>query len=412
MRPRLWLLLGLLVGATTLLYVSRILGPWEDYVDVEHGTLKARLGDLYSPWFGSRALLLYGQNPYSVKVTREIQMEFYGRVIEQSYDQPENIIDEQRFAYPVYAVFFLAPIVRLDFHQAQLWTAAGFAILTASGVLLWLSALRWRLTGTTASALILFILSSPQIVQGLRLRQLGLAVGFLIALAVWCVSRNYLSSAGILLAFATIKPQMIVLPVAWFLVWTLGHWRERWRLSASFVGSLVVLVLLGEFALPGWLSYFASGLQAYWKYGPTKSVLRLLIGPLPAGMVSGILICAWLALAWRHRKSNGDSGEFLYVLAACFLAESIALPLMSPFNQVLLLLPILMILRDWRKIPLFLRVAFVFCFAWPAITSLTLLLLPDKTHSTNSVPLLPSFLAVFVPFLLAPFMAAHRRATL
>jgi|ERR1700722_3737205 hypothetical protein len=408
MRPRLWLLLGLLVGATTLLYVSRILGPWEDYVDVEHGTLKARLGDLYSPWFGSRALLLYGQNPYGTQVTREIQMEFYGRVIEQSYDQSENIVDEQRFAYPVYAVFFLTPVVRLEFQQAQRWTALALGLLTAVAVLLWLGVVRWRLTATAAAALILFILSSPQIVQGLRLRQLGLVVGFLIALAAWCIGRNYLSSAGLLLALSTIKPQMVVLPIACLLIWTLGRWRERWQLFASFLGGTLLLVLLGELALPGWVSYFAAGARAYWSYGPTKSLLRVLLGPVPAGILSALLICALLAMAWHHRKSPRNSKEFADILAACFLTEAIALPLISPFNQVLLLLPVLMILKDWQKIPLFLGAALVFCFSWPPIACLIVLLLSKNIHSTSPVPLLPSFLAIFVPFLLAPVMASHR----
>jgi glycosyl transferase family 87 len=410
MRPQLWFLLGLLVGGTTLLYVSRILNPWEDYVDVEHGTLKARLGDLYSPWLGSRELLLHGRNPYSEQVTHEIQMEFYGRVIEQSLDQPGNAIDEQRFAYPVYAVFFVAPIVRLEFQQGQLWALPVLGFLTAASVLLWLGALRWGLSATTAAALILFVLSSPQIVQGLRLRQLGLVVGFLIALAAWCIGRNYLSSAGLLLALSTIKPQMVVLPIACLLIWTLGRWRERWQLFASFLGGMLLLVLLGELALPGWVSYFAAGVRAYWSYGPTKSLLRVLLGPVPAGILSALLICALVASAWRHRKSPGNSREFADILAACFLTEAIALPLISPFNQVLLLLPVLMILKGWEKIPLFLRAAFVFCFSWPPIACLILLLLLKNIHSSSPVPLLPSFLAILVPFLLAPVMASQRRA--
>ena len=411
MRSRLWLLLGLLVAGTTLLYVVRILGPWEDYVDVEHGSLKARLGDLYSPWFGSRELLLNGRNPYGPQVTREIQMKFYGRVIEQSYSPPGGTIDEQRFAYPVYAAFLLAPAVRLQFEQVQRWAPAVLGSLSAASVLLWLAVLRWRLSTLDALVLILFVLNSPQIVQGLRLRQLGLVVGFIIALAVWCVARNHLWIAGVLLALSTIKPQMVVLLLVWFAIWSLGDWRARWRLPTGFFGSLVILVVAGEIVLPGWLGYFFNGLQAYWRYGPTKSLLRLILGGPLAQVFSGLLACAFVVLAWRKRTFSADSKEFAGTLAGSFLVETIALPLLSPFNQVLLLLPVILILRDWKSIPRFLHLGFIFCFSWPWAVSLMLLLFPVNTRSTSVLPLLPSTFVAFVPLLLSPLMAADWRAT-
>src|SRR5882762_10096660 len=70
MKIRLWLLLSLFVTAATWLYVYRILGPWRHYVNVEIGTMKADLGDLYTPWVASRELLIYKRNPYSPEVTR------------------------------------------------------------------------------------------------------------------------------------------------------------------------------------------------------------------------------------------------------------------------------------------------------------------------------------------------------
>ena len=83
MRSFLWLLLSLFVSGTTWLYVHRVLDPWEYHVNVEIGTLKAELGDLYSPWVGTRDLLLYDRNPYSPDVSHEIQMAFYGRILTQ-----------------------------------------------------------------------------------------------------------------------------------------------------------------------------------------------------------------------------------------------------------------------------------------------------------------------------------------
>ncbi len=243
MKPRTWLLLSVLASGITWLYTARVLGPWEHYVNVEHGNLKNQMGDLYSPWMGTRELLLHGSNPYGPEVSHEIQMAFYGHAIDQKYAEPgANVINEQRFAYPVYVVFLLAPTVYADFQKLQVWAAAILALLTALSVLLWMDVLRWRPPKTLIAALVLFTLSTPQVMQGLRLRQLGLVVAFLLAVSAWCVIRNHLALAGIALALSTIKPQMVVLPLAWFLLWGMSAWPRRWPLLAGFGITLATLV--------------------------------------------------------------------------------------------------------------------------------------------------------------------------
>src|SRR6476646_4193301 len=110
MRGRLWLILAVISAITTWVYAHRIQGPWRYQHNVELGTLKAEWGDLYSPWTGTKELLLHGRNPYSTEVSSEIQVAFYGHAIHQDYDREKHpVVDEQRFAYPVYAVFILAP---------------------------------------------------------------------------------------------------------------------------------------------------------------------------------------------------------------------------------------------------------------------------------------------------------------
>src|SRR5271169_1751110 len=167
MNARLWFLLSLLASATSCLYMFRVLLTWEYYIDVAHGPLKAQMGDLYPRWVGTRELLLHGRNPYGPEVSHEIQIAFYGHVINQTYGQPRvDVIDEQRFVYPIYVVFLLAPTAWVGFSQLQMWTPVVFAMLTAISVPLWLSVLRWRPPRVVAATLVLFVLSSPQIMQG------------------------------------------------------------------------------------------------------------------------------------------------------------------------------------------------------------------------------------------------------
>jgi hypothetical protein len=409
MKDRLWLLLSLLVSATSCLYMSRVLGPWENYIDVRSGKLKAQMGDLYPRWMGTRELLLQGRNPYGPEVSHEIQLAFYGHAIDQKYGQPGiDVIDEQRFVYPVYVVFLMAPAMRIEFSDLQLWAPIVFAVLTAISVPLWLDVLRWRPPKALVAAIALFVLSSPQIMQGLRLRQLGLLVAFLLALSAWCIARNHLALAGILLAISTVKPQMVVLPLTWLLLWGVSAWPRRWPLLAGFAVTLAALIGLGELILPGWPAYFADGLIAYRKYFPTTSLLCLALGNWIGGVLSGIVILGLLALAWRNRQVDAASPEFAQTLAAFFTGTTLVLPLLTPFNQVLLLLPLMIVLRDWTFVPRLGRRIFSFVVAWPWIVSFALLLLPPRLDSTKRVPLLPAALVLFVPFLLLLVLVTRR----
>ena len=412
MRIRLWLGLSLLAGVISWLYMSRVLLPWEHYIDVEHGRLKAEMGDLYPRWVGTRELLLHGRNPYSPEVSHEIQMAFYGHAIEQKYGQPGvDVIDEQRFVYPVYVVFLLSPTMDADFSRLQLWTPVILALMTAISVPLWLDFLRWRPPAALMGAIVLFIVSSPQIMQGLRLRQLGLAVAFLLALGAWCIARNHLGLAGIFLALSTIKPQMVVLPLAWFVVWGLSAWPRRWRFLVGFAGTLTILAGAGELILPGWPRYFIDGLIAYRKYFPTTSLLCLALGNWMGGALTGIVIVALLALAWRNRQAEATTPEFVQSVAAFFIGATLVLPLLTPFNQVLLILPALMIVRDWKALPRYGRRTLAIVLAWPWFAEAILLLVHPRLDSPKRVPLLPSVLVLFLPFLFLLLLATRLSST-
>jgi hypothetical protein len=410
MTPQFWLLLSLFAAATAWLYMNRVLGPSEHYINVEKGKLKAAMGDLYPRWVGTRALLLEGKNPYGPEVSHEIQMAFYGHALTQNYDQPAaQILDEQRFAYPVYVVFMLAPTALVAYETLQAWVLPVLIALVAITVLLWLGVLHWELPMMTRAALIVFILSSPQIAQGLRLRQLGFLVGCLLALATWCVLRNHLVAAGVALALSTIKPQMVVLPIAWFMIWGLAGLTGRWRLLAGFWGALGALVVAGEAILPGWIGDFLAGLPAYRKYVHAPPLLQVALGIKVGTAAAAIVVVGLLALAWKNRKQPADSLEFAVVLSAFLIGSTLALPLLPPFNQVLLMLPLFMIVRDWAVLPKSSRFAFVICVIWPWLAEIVLLVFPPQLKSVSYLPLLPSALVLLVPFLLPLLWMTRRR---
>jgi hypothetical protein len=402
-----WFLLSLCVVATTWLYVHQILIPWADGKDLQQGGLKAQMWDLYPRWVGARELLLHGRNPYGAEVSHEIQISFYGHAV-TAEETAQHVVDEQRFAYPLYVVFLMAPTIYADFATVQFWAPFVLGLFAALTVAFSVGILRWQLPWTTTAALILFTLCSPQIVQGIRHQQLALVVAFLLTAGAWCVHKGYLVTAGALLAFGTIKPQMALLPVVWFILWAVGGWRTRWRLVAGFGVALTALIEAGELLLPGWLGYFFAGMAAYRKYFPTTSLLRLLLGDRLGIIVSVIIVIWLLRFGWRQRRVAGNSLQFTIVVGWFLMVTVLTFPLFTPFNQALLILPALLVLHEWKALSRLSRLTFISIVSWPWITSSLLLLLGPHLNPASQIPLLPAFVATFVPLLL-PLLLFTRR---
>jgi hypothetical protein len=393
--------LAMCVSGISWLYVHRILDPWVGHIRLGKGLRIAQVSDLYSPWVGTRELLLHRRNPYGPDVSHEIQLVYYGHVINQTYGKPGvELADEQRFAYPIYEVFLMAPFVYTDFAKVQRWAPFVLGLIIALNVFVALSLVGWRPRWEALAAIILFTLASPQIAQGLRLEQLAIVEGCLLTASALCVSRKHLAASGALLALSTIKPQMALLPLCWFAIWAAGDYRKRWRLPAGFIATLAGLIAAGELLLPRWPGYFLAGLAAYRKYALPTSLLRVALGDTAGDIVGGVVLVGILALGWRNRKEPGDSRRFVSTLVWFFMAALFAFPLFTPFNQVLLILPAILLLQDWNALSKFSRLVFLVIVGWPGFFSLMLLFFPPHVDSPSQLPLLPSFLVPFVPLLL------------
>ena len=210
MRSRLqigaWFVLAVIAAASMWFYVDRILVAYQVNDAAAHQRPRGNLSDLYPRWLGARELLLHHRNPYGDDIALEIQKGYYGRALDPA--NPNDPKDQQGFAYPVYVVFLLSPLVGLPFHGVQIffhWLLIG---LTAASVWLWLRALRWRISCTGIAIGIALTLGSVPAVQGIKLQQLTLLVAAFMAGSVACVASGFLFCGGLLLALATIKPQL------------------------------------------------------------------------------------------------------------------------------------------------------------------------------------------------------------
>jgi hypothetical protein len=335
---------------------------------------RGNLSDLYPRWLGARELLLDHRNPYGDDITIEIQRGYYGRALDPA--RPNDPKDQQGFAYPVYVVFLLAPFVRFSFHSVQLvfyWTLIA---LTAISIGLWLRALRWRLPLLATASCVALTLGSFAAVQGIKLQQLSLLVAALLAGAVACVAGGYLFCGGVLVAAATIKPQLAWPLLAWLVAWAFYDWRNRRRFLFGF--GLVMALLLGgaEIILPGWWRMFAHALGQYHRYTQNQSVL--LVPWEYSGILIAAAVLACVFFLWRIRGEPAESGNFGLATSLVLALTVLVVPMYAPYNQVLLLPAILVLVRDRTSFTSrsggvrFLYLAAAFAVAWQWIASLSL----------------------------------------
>lgn len=404
MQPRsqsvVWFLIATLAAASMWSYVDRILVAYQVADASTHGRPRGNLSDLYPRWLGARELLLRHRNPYAEDMTIEIQKGYYGRVLDPA--RPEDPKDLQGFAYPLYVVFLLAPLIGLPFHDVQIffhWLLLG---LTAVSVGLWLRALRARWPPLAIAIAVVLTLGSVPAVQGIKLQQLSLLAAALLAGSAACVTSGLLFCGGALLALATMKPQLAWPLVAWLLVWAVADWRRRRMLVFGF-GLMMSLLLVGaEIILPGWARMFAAAVQQYHRYTQNQSVLDQ---PVPWGFAGKILaVVAVLAsafLLWRLRELPADRKEFGRTLALVMALTVLVVPMYAPYNQVLLVPAALALLMDRALFSAGARglrfgyLAAAFALAWQWIASLGLsaiyFLAPERAFSQWKWPFFATF---------------------
>jgi hypothetical protein len=381
-------------------YVQRVLIPRQQAEAALHGTPRGNLSDLYPRWLGARELLLHHRDPYSPELTREIQIGYYGRALDPA--RPQDPMDQQSFAYPVYVVFLFAPTITFPFAVVQFGFRWLLIFLTVATVLLWLRILRWRPSVATTAALVVLTLGSFPVVQGIKLQQLSLLVAGLIAGCAALLAGGSFLLAGILLAFATIKPQLVLLLAAWLLLWAISDWSRRKNFVWGFVATLTILCGAAEYVLPGWLARFREAIAAYRRYtGGAESVLEVIVTPAWGRVLAVLALLALLVAGWRHRRVPVDSTVFRWMLALTLAVTAMVVPKSAPYNQVLSLLGILLLGMNWeflwannRLLRLTALIAgFLILWPWLAAVSLTAasLFLPKQSLQTAwAVPLYTS----------------------
>jgi len=406
------LLAALLLAASMWFYLQHVMIGHQAAEAAERGIPRGNLSDLYPRWLGTRELLLRHRDPYSSEITEEIQAGYYGRPLDPSL--PNDPKDQQGFAYPLYVVFLLAPTITLPFSVVQIGFLWLLVAATMATVFLWLRTFEWHASWATIVTLLLLTLGSFQVLQGLKLQQLSLLVSALMAGSVALIAGEHLVAAGVLLALAAIKPQLVLPLVVWFLLWAASDWPRRKRLALAFGGVMAALVAGAEVVLPGWIGQFRQALSAYREYNDGAwSVLQTLTSPRWGDVLAVLVLLATAGLAWKLRGATAGSPAFHGMTAFVLALTVLVAPKTSPYNHILLLPGVLFVARSrrmlWLRGPIArvsLSVATLILF-WPWLAALLVTLLSwlRLTALVEKFWIAPLYTALAIPVAVCALLA-------
>jgi hypothetical protein len=304
-------------------------------------------GDLYPVWVGACAVL-HGHDPYSEAISERIQLRVYGRTLTEY--ELEHGKDQHRFAYPAYVAFVLAPLTQCSYNTARALASGVFAVLIALSVLSWLRTVGWRPPPAVFAWVIVIVLLSPITSRGLRLVQVGILAGFLLSVAALAVARHHLLLAGGLLAVASIKPQLALLPTAWLILWSLSGFGKRWQLIFGFMCTFVALMAGSAALVPNWIPHFLAGLPAYWRYTGAPSSFDAIFGRPWSAIPTLLVFVALAIIAWKSRFADASTMEYTVALTLALAATAWAVPAnFDPYNQVLSLPVVFLLGRMMRE---------------------------------------------------------------
>jgi len=305
--------------------------------------------DLYPRWLGARELLLHHRNPYSPEITEEIERGFYGRPIDPAM-RPQ--VDPEAFAYPVYVTFLLAPLLPFPFEIVKPVFTAILLLLSLATLPLWVYALNLRMGRRGWFLAFLGMMSSYSAVEGLRLGQITVLVSFLIAGSLALLGSGWPMLAGVLLACAIVKPQLVYLLAAFLLVWSCSEWTSRARFTIGFAVAVAGLLIGSHLILPGWFEFWWKAVAEYvgWHRG---SLLAALLGRPFSIIVSSALITLSGLVFWRNRFAPVGSARFNLALVTSLIVTSVILPNAgggSFYNQMLLIPAVLWLFTGGRAL--------------------------------------------------------------
>lgn len=260
----------------------------------------------YSYWLSSRVLFAQGENPYASNIFEQIIQRF-----------PEDQY-LSGFTLPLYAVIPIFLFSFIDNFEIALiiWMTILEALLVGIGMKT-ISAFQIdRRTFSPLKIGTVMLLSYYSVVAVLD-GDIGILAVFLLMMALDAIRSQEDEFAGILLAFATIKYSLTLLPIIWIFIWCFAN--RRTTVITWFFMILAFLILLSVLFMTNWITEFIRSVIYYYKYLNPLYFSRLIenwqpelggrIGWAISGFLILIMIIEWIV------NARGNVRAFEWVTA-------------------------------------------------------------------------------------------------
>lgn len=294
--------------------------------------------DVYPVWAGTFAFW-QGESPYGEAVQLQTQQLIYGRP--SRHDE-----DAFGFYYPAFVSVVMLPLIFLPARwAAATWSGAQLALLFTL-LVFW----SWRLKPQPRPwvwgvLLLSGMLFRPALLVAIN-GQYGLFVVVCGVVAWRLVSDGRDNWAGAVLAVATIKPSLALLPLLVLLLWAIR--RKRWNILFGFAANMFLLVSITLLRLGWWIPDFVNRSLAYSQdhlgQGLAWSAEHIWT---PAGLVwlIGALVLLGIGLESLWRIS-----EFPWTAVLGALSLNLLLtPHTVEYDLTVLLIPLLWLGSEWRR---------------------------------------------------------------
>ncbi len=270
-------------------------------INTEYGS------SFYSYWLSGRVLFAQGQNPYADELFEQVR---------SKYPEDRNI---SGFSLPLYAILPVIPFAFINNFKIALtiWRLLLEAALVYAGFQLVRGfRVQNRLTpGYVCAALLLLNYYAVSAVTDGDISILAIAF-FLIGMTALRDGESEL--AGIMFAFSTIKPSVVIFAVIWVSLWCLFN--RRGTIVAWTGMVLILLFMVAMLFQTNWFLLYLRSMVYYLKYLNPANFSRILeirqpeLGGRIGWAVSGVLLLLMIIEWVLNVKKDSNALEWVMAL--------------------------------------------------------------------------------------------------
>ncbi len=262
--------------------------------------------DFLYRWLPTRLVVVEGyENPYSPEVEYQVELMHHGHA--HQGDEPPGI-----FAYPYYIIPIYIPFSLIkDFALARAIWMTMLELIHFALVILTLRLINFRPGRLTLILLLMVSLFTSFFTQPIIDGNPSPIAALFVLLCLIAISKDRDWLAGILLAFSTIKPQLVIL--FFILVWVWAFSNKRWKIILGSGISLVVMLGVSFLILPVWFTEFLKDVFLYPEVASPHSPFSILQAWFPSAakwVAGGISLIVALVLGrewlWSYKKGFGS----------------------------------------------------------------------------------------------------------